>query len=133
MTVGTRIWLVITWIGIGLEGIWFCLVPLAMTGTIGAKDLPAIFMVFLLFVFWIGLVYGAISFERIPALLPFTALANLIGCVALKNIPWRGTRSDWLQLAYHHSIEVVILISSCVAFQQRRRQQIELQHGMRLP
>jgi hypothetical protein len=133
MGIGTKAWLVITWIGIGLEGLWFCLVPIAMTGTIGAKDLPGILMLVLLFAFWIGLVYGAISFGRVPALLPFTALANLIGCVALKIIPWRGNRSDWLQLAYSHSIEVIILISSYLAFQQRRREQIEWQHGMQSP
>jgi hypothetical protein len=130
MGVTTKVWLAIAWLGIGLEGLWFCLVPLAMTGTIGAKDLPAIFMLVLLFAFWIGLVYGAISFRRIPALLPFTALANLIGCVALKHdIPWGGTRSDWLRLAYHHSIEATILISSYCAFQQKRRERIEWQNG----
>jgi hypothetical protein len=122
MGIGTKVWLGITWIGIGLEGLWFCLVPLAMTGTIGAKDLPGIFMLILLFAFWIGLVYGVISFSRVPALLPFTALVNLIGCVTTKNFPWPRDRADWWQLAYQHSIDVIILISSYFAFQQRARQ-----------
>jgi hypothetical protein len=123
-----RIWLALAWIGIGIEGLWFCLVPLAMTGTIGAKDLIDLFKLTVIFAFWIGVVYGAISFGRAPALLPFTALANVIGCVALKDdIPWGGTRSDWLYLAYHHSVEVVILIGSFLAFQQRSRHQSEWQ------
>jgi hypothetical protein len=80
-----------------------------------------------LFAFWIGMVYGAVSFSRTRALLPLTALANFIGCVALKIIPWGGTRSEWLDLAYDHSIDVVILISSYLAFQQERREQMEWQ------
>jgi hypothetical protein len=97
-----------------------------MTGTIGAKDLMIIFKLVLVFALWIGLVYGAISFRRVPALLLFTALANLIGCLALKTIPWGGTHSEWLHLAYEHSIDVVILISGYLAFQQRRRDQIRM-------
>jgi hypothetical protein len=93
-----------------------------MTGTIGAKDLIGIFKLFLVFVFWIGLVYGAISFRRAPALLPLTALTNFVGCVVLKTIPWGGSRSEWLDFAYGHSIDVLILASSYFAYQQRARQ-----------
>jgi hypothetical protein len=104
-----------------------------MTGTIGAKDLIGISKLVLLFAFWIGLVYGAISFRRVPALLPLTALANLIGCVALKVIPWNGARAEWLDFAYGHSIDVLILASSFLAFQQRSRQQSEWQQITQAP
>ena len=124
-----RIWLALAWIGIGLEGLWFCFVPLAMTGTIGTKDLIGISKLVLLFAFWIGLVYGAISFRRVPALLPFTALANLVGCIALKVIPWSGARKEWLDFAYGHSIDVLILATSYLAYQQRARQLSEWQQG----
>ena len=123
MGTATKVWLAVAWIGIGLEGLWFCVVPLAMTGTIGLKDLSSILKLGLLFALWIGLVYGAISFHRAPVLLPFTALANFVGCVALKSLPWRGTASDWAHLAYMHSVDVVILVSSYFAFQQKRREQ----------
>jgi hypothetical protein len=123
MGTATKAWLAIAWIGISLEGLWFCVVPLAMTGTIGLKDLSSILKLGLLLALWIGLVFGAISFRRAPALLPFIALANFVGCVVLKNLPWGGTLSDWLHLAYMHSMDVVILISSYFAFQQRRHEQ----------
>jgi hypothetical protein len=98
-----------------------------MTGTIGAKDLIGIFKLFLVFAFWIGLVYGAISFRRAPALLPLTALTNFVGCVVLKTIPWGGNRSEWLDFAYGHFIDVLILASSYLAFQQSARHQSESQ------
>jgi hypothetical protein len=124
-----RVWLVVVCIGIGLEGIWF-LLAIGLYGLVDAKELLNSLRFLTIFALWIGLVYGAISFHRAPALLPFTALANFIGAVALKNIPWGGTSSEWLHLAYEHSIDVGILIGPYFAFQQRRRQQIEWQHGM---
>jgi hypothetical protein len=121
----TKLWLALVWIGIGLEGAWF-LAAFALAG-IDTRYLLDSFKLIFLLVFWIGMVFGAISFRRNAALLPLTALANLIGCVALKVIPWSGARAEWLHFAYGHSIDVLILASSFLAFQQRSRQHSEWQ------
>ena len=63
MGTATKVWLAVCWVGIGLEGLWFCVVPLAMTGTIGLKDLSSILKLGLIFALWIGLVYGARTWQ----------------------------------------------------------------------
>ena len=117
----TRIWLTIVWIGIGVEGLWF-FVAFSMVGIIDPKHLTESLRLILIFAIWLGLVFAASFFRRAPSLLPWAALANLIGCVALKGIPRGGTPSDYSYLAYTHLIDVVILASSYFSFQQRQHE-----------
>jgi len=111
----TRIWLTIVWIGIGLEGLCF-FVAFSMVGIVDPKHLTESLRLILIFAIWLGLVFTASFFRRAPFLLPWVALANFIGCVALKGIPRGGTPSDYSYLAYTHLTDVVILISSYFAF-----------------
>jgi peptidoglycan/LPS O-acetylase OafA/YrhL len=127
----SKVWLAITWIGIGLEGAWF-LAAFGLAGIDLRYPLNSFKLIFL-FGFWLGMVMGAFSFNRRATLLPSTALANLIGCVAMKVIPWNGARDEWLHFAYGHSIDVLILVSSYLAYQERARQLAEWQQRNQAP
>jgi hypothetical protein len=89
MGTATKIWLAVAWIG---ESLFFWLFEVRI---IDPKHLTESLRLILIFAFWIGLVFATSFFRRIPSLVPWGALANPIGCVALKGIPRGGTPSGY--------------------------------------
>jgi hypothetical protein len=96
----------IVWLSIAGETAWFLVAGAVATFYMALKILSLIlFLVFL----------SAIFFAKVPVLLPLFATLNLIVCIAIKpTLPGWGT--DIESLLYVHSVDILLALSSWVAF-----------------
>jgi hypothetical protein len=96
----------IVWLSIAGEGMWFLAAGMVATFFTALK---------ILLVIWFMLLLSAIFFARAPILLPLVATLNLIVCIAIKpTFPGWGT--DIESLLYVHSVDILLVLSSWVAF-----------------
>jgi hypothetical protein len=96
----------IVWLSIVGEGFWFLAAGSVAPFYTALKVLSAI---------WFLLLLSAVFFAKVPILLPLFATINLIVCVAIKpTFPGWGT--DIESLLYVHSVDILLVLSSWVAF-----------------
>jgi hypothetical protein len=96
--------LVITlWTSIGFEGLW-----LFLGIKMGPDKLPLAF--FSLLGLWVLTLIGALLLPRLPLLIVMTSVANLAGCIYVRNLP-PGYRNP-SNFIHQHLMDFIMVVSS---------------------
>lgn len=105
-----KISLVIVSIFVFLQGIWFVL----GSAFVSPMELP--WQYWVLLPLWVITLATLIKFKKMPVALVIASLANLVGNLLLLSPLGEGPHSI-LWFLYHHSIETVLFVASCLAAQ----------------